>query len=248
MQIDVLSLFPEFFEKYSQFSVIGRGLNQGAWQINCHDIRQYAKDKHRMADDYPFGGGVGMLLKPELLGAAMQNLKQQEPQPYIIFLSPCGVKLNQHLVRELAAKPRLALICGHYEGIDQRVIDEHVHLEVSIGDYVLSGGELPAMVLIDSIVRLLPGVLGSDLSTLGESFEDGLLEYPQYTRPANYEGHEVPEILLSGNHQAIAKWRRQASLVRTLERRPDLLLKAKLDSKDRAFLLDYLRKSSWLES
>jgi len=216
-------------------------VEKGIVQIFLHDIRDYASDKHRTVDDYPFGGGQGMLMKPEPLFAAVEDVQGQaaERGP-IVFLTPQGRLFDQKVAVELASHDRLILICGHYEGVDARV---HEHLatdEVSIGDYVLSGGELAAMVVVDAVVRQIPGVLGSPLSSADDSFAEDLLEYPQYTRPADFRGMGVPEVLLSGNHGEIALWRRQQSLLRTARRRPDLLIHADLTKEEKQWLLTNL--------
>jgi len=227
-------------------SIVARGLARSLFQVCLWDIRNYCSDKHRTADDYPFGGGAGMLLKAEPIAKAIQAVCAQQTTTLAktIYLSPGGVPLHHALAQELAQESRLLLLCGHYEGVDQRVIDRYVDLEISLGDYILSSGELGAMVLIEAIVRLIPGVLGSWESTESESFARQLLEYPQYTRPASYEGDHVPEVLLSGNHGAIATWRLQEALRRTLERRPNLLLKAKLSPEERKLLAKLLSGTS----
>jgi tRNA (guanine37-N1)-methyltransferase len=222
MKIDILTLFPDFFAPFLTTSIIGRAIAAGQVEIEATNIRDYATDKHKRVDDYCFGGGPGMLMKPEPLTRAIDD--KQTDEAVVIYLSPKGEVLTQELADELALSSHLVLVCGHYEGIDQRVIDSRIHREISIGDYVLTGGELPAMVLSDSIIRLLPGVLGQG-SADDESLRSGLLEYPQYTRPRIFEGIEVPEVLLSGNHKAIDDWRREQSLLETKRRRQDLYLK-----------------------
>ncbi|BES65256.1 tRNA (guanosine(37)-N1)-methyltransferase TrmD [Gottschalkiaceae bacterium SANA] len=222
MKIDILTLFPDFFAPFLTTSIIGRAITAGQVEIEATNIRDYAEDKHKRVDDYCFGGGPGMLMKPEPLARAIDD--KQTDEAVVIYLSPKGEVLTQELADELAMSSHLVLVCGHYEGIDQRVIDSRIHREISIGDYVLTGGELPAMVLSDSIIRLLPGVL-KEGSADDESLQSGLLEYPQYTRPRVFEGAEVPEVLLSGNHKAIDDWRREQSLLETKKRRQDLYLK-----------------------
>lgn len=224
MRIDVLTLFPETFDGPLQASILGRALREGVAAVHLHDIREYATDKHSVVDDYAYGGGPGMVMKPEPLAAAIESVRAAvEPAGRVVLLTPQGRLFNQQVVDELAAEPRLILLCGHYEGIDERIRQHLVDDEVSIGDYVLSGGEYAAMVVIDAVVRRQPGTLGSADSLLEESHSDGLLEYPQYTRPAEFRGWQVPDILLSGNHGEIAKWRRQQRIIRTAKRRPDLL-------------------------
>ena len=238
MRIDILTIFPGMFRGPFEESIVKRAVEKELVQIFLHDIRDYASDKHRTVDDYPFGGGQGMLMKPEPLFAAVEDVQGQaaERGP-IVFLTPQGRLFDQKVAVELASHDRLILICGHYEGVDARV---HEHLatdEVSIGDYVLSGGELAAMVVVDAVVRQIPGVLGSPLSSADDSFAEDLLEYPQYTRPADFRGMGVPEVLLSGNHGEIALWRRQQSLLRTARRRPDLLIHADLTKEEKQWLL-----------
>lgn len=239
MRIDVVTLFPEMFRGPLDSSIIGRARERGLLSIHLWNIRDFADDKHRVVDEPPYGGGPGMILKAPPVYRAVEHIWEHHAapgtKPYTILMSPQGVPLKQSRVRELAQMPHLVLLCGHYEGIDERVrylADD----EISIGDYILTGGELPAMVLIDATARFIPGVLGEESSAAEESFADGLLEYPQYTRPANFRGMEVPAVLLSGDHERIRRWRRQQSLKRTLERRPDLLFKAKLSDEDRRLL------------
>jgi tRNA (guanine37-N1)-methyltransferase len=234
MKIDILTLFPEMFDSFKTFSILGRAVEKNILEIEAFNIRDFAANKHKQADDYPYGGGAGMVMLPQPLSDALNHVLSRYPEdkPKVIYLSPQGRVLTQALARELSAEPALILLCGHYEGIDQRVIDKYIDMEVSIGDYVLTGGELPAMVLVDCVTRLIPGVLGSSESILEESHSAGLLEYPQYTRPAVYEGDSVPEVLLSGNHKEINRWRRQQSLKNTLLKRPDLLSRGELSKED----------------
>jgi len=241
MRIDILTIFPGMFRGPFEESIVKRAVEKGLVQIFLHDIRDYASDKHRTVDDYPFGGGQGMLMKPEPLFAAVEDVQGQAPERGpVVLLTPQGRLFDQEVAVELARQERLILICGHYEGVDARV---HEHLatdEVSIGDYVLSGGELAAMLVVDAVVRQIPGALGSPLSTADDSFAQGLLEYPQYTRPADFRGMKVPEVLLSGNHGEIARWRHQQSLLRTAQRRPDLLARADLTEEEKQWLLTNL--------
>ncbi len=224
MKIDILTLFPEAFQSFLSHSMMKRAQNAGRVEIRTVDIRDYAHDKHRTCDDRPFGGGAGMVLKPEPIFEALDALKLST-KTRVIHLTPQGKPFDQALAKKLAKYEHLVFLCGHYEGIDERAIESWVTDEVSIGDYILTQGELPAMVVIDSVVRLLPGVLGNDLSKTFESFTGNLLEYPHYTRPAVYRGLKVPEVLLSGDHQKIADWRQRQALKRTQKRRPDLLKK-----------------------
>lgn len=236
MRFDILTLFPEMFRGPFDESIIRRGQDKGLISITLHQIRDYCQDKHRTVDDAPYGGGAGMLMKPEPLAAAITAVKSNNPAAFVVLTTPQGSPLEQLMAQELAAKPGLIIVCGRYEGIDERILQQYVDLELSIGDYVLSGGELAAMVTVDCVTRLIPGVLGSDDSAAVDSFSDGLLEYPQYTRPPEFDGIKVPEILLSGNHAAIAHWRREQSLLRTARKRPDLLTNAALSHKDRKVL------------
>jgi tRNA (guanine37-N1)-methyltransferase len=233
MRIDVLTLFPEAFAGPLQASILGRALAGGVAQVELHNIRDFAEDKHQVVDDYAYGGGPGMVMKPEPIAAAIDAVRAvAEPPGRVVLLTPQGRLLRQDVVDELAAEERLLLVCGHYEGVDERVREHLVDDEISIGDYVLSGGEFAALVVIDAVVRRLPGTLGSADSLLEESHSDGLLEYPQYTRPAEFRGWRVPDILLSGNHGEIARWRRQQRIIRTA-RRPDLLDRAQLTDEER---------------
>lgn len=221
MKIDVLTLFPEMFSALD-FSLIGRAKEKGLFELNCHNIRDYSQDKHKKCDDAPFGGGAGMVMMPQPIHDCITAVDPTHSAKRI-FLSPRGKVLTQSLAKQLSNEPHLLLLCGHYEGVDQRVLDMDVDFELSIGDYVLSGGELPAMVLIDTVLRYVPNVLGNSQSTVDESFSQPLLEYPQYTRPADFLGHKVPEVLVSGNHQNVDEWRKQKSLEITQQNRPDLL-------------------------
>jgi len=221
MKIDVLTLFPAMFAGPLDESIIKRARESGRLDLTTHNLRDYAHDRHRTVDDRPFGGGPGMLLKPEPLFEAVEGLAREQTR--VILLSPAGRKFSQAIARELAGFEHLLLVSGHYEGFDERVRDQLADDELSIGDYVLTNGALPAMVIVDAVTRLLPGVLGDDESAQEESFNHGLLEYPQYTRPAEFRGLKVPDVLLSGNHAEIARWRAEQARLRTQERRPDLL-------------------------
>lgn len=219
MKFDVLTLFPEMFEPLRE-SIIGKAIEKKLINLNLVNIRDFSKDKHKKVDDTPYGGGAGMVMRPDVVYDAYQSVKQEKAK--VIYMSPQGKTLNQQMVEDLSKESHLIILCGHYEGIDQRVLDEIVDEEISIGDYVLTGGEIPAMVLIDSVSRYIEGVLKQD-SIQEESFSNGLLEYPQYTRPEIFEGKIVPEILLSGHHQNIEKWRKDRSFEITKKKRPDLL-------------------------
>lgn len=238
MRIDILSLFPQVFADLLSCSIIGRARERGLVDIRLHDIRDYAHDKHRVVDDYPYGGGAGMVLKPEPIFEVVEAIKVELELSSVptVLLTPQGRLFSQEVARELAGYQHLILICGHYEGVDERVAEHLASDEISIGDYVLSGGEVAAMTLIDCVVRLLPGVLGSEVSLEEDSHIGGLLEYPQYTRPPVYRGLEVPSVLLSGDHAEIARWRRQQSLLRTAKRRPDLIEKVVLSQEDKNLL------------
>lgn len=225
MRVDVLTLFPEaFIGGPLDISVVKRARERGLLDLHVHNIRDWATDRHRTVDDYPFGGGHGMVMRVDVLDRALEAVQwMAEPRGLVVYLSPQGERLTDRTVRELAREPRLILVCGRYEGVDERFVEHCVDREISIGDYVLTGGELPAMVLIDAVSRHIPGALGDKASSADESFAEGLLEHPQYTRPAEYKGWRVPEVLLSGNHAKIAEWRREQRLLRTRQRRPDLL-------------------------
>ncbi|MCL2504196.1 MAG: tRNA (guanosine(37)-N1)-methyltransferase TrmD [Coriobacteriia bacterium] len=223
MRVDIISIFPEMFDAPLSASLLGAAQEKGILDLHVHDLRDYTHDRHRSTDDAPYGGGPGMLMKPEPLFEAIEAISAMaQDTPHILFLSPGGRPFTQQVAKELSGRQRLLLVCGRYEGFDQRALDL-ADAELSIGDYVLTGGELPAMVVIDAVARLLPGVLGDCGSCVEESFSAGLLEYPQYTRPATYRGVEVPEVLRSGDHARIAAWRREMSLAKTLQVRPDLL-------------------------
>ena len=246
MQIHILTLFPQMFQVPFGISIFKRAVDHKLVRVNIHNIRDYTHDKHHTVDDYAYGGGAGMVLKPEPIFEAVESiksdidLKEGRGALPIILLTPQGRPFSQKIALELSKYSHLILICGHYEGVDERVHEHLVTDEISIGDYVLSGGELAAMVVVDAVVRLLPGVLGSEASALDDSHTTGLLEYPQYTRPEVYRGWVVPEVLLSGNHTRIAKWRRKQAILRTLERRPELLDKANL-CLDEKKLIDRLK-------
>jgi tRNA (guanine37-N1)-methyltransferase len=232
VRIDILTLFPQMFEGPFGSGIINRAVGQGLVEVRLHNIRGWAHDKHRTVDDYPYGGGAGMVLKPEPIFEAVDEIRGAEELP-VVLLSPQGRLFSQSIARELANHSRIMFICGHYEGFDERIRQYLATDEISIGDYVLSGGELAAMVVIDAVIRLLPGALGSQDSAKEDSYSEGLLEYPQYTRPAVYHGWPVPEVLLSGNHARIATWRREQAIRRTLERRPELIAKASLSPRER---------------
>lgn len=238
MRFDIFTLFPAMFEGPFGDSIIQRATEAGLLEIHLHNIRDYASGRHKVTDDYPYGGGGGMVMKPEPIFAAVEAVLGSEPQSVcpIVLMDPQGRRFTQAMADEFAALPRLALLCGHYEGVDERVREHLVTDEVSIGDYVLTGGELPAMIIVDAVARLLPGVLGNPVGAAQDSIASGLLEGPQYTRPVDFRGWRVPDILLSGHHAEVAKWRRRQALRRTLERRPDLLATATLNANDQKYL------------
>jgi len=248
VQIDILTLFPQMFQGPFSTGIFQRAIDYKLVSVSIHNIRDYTHDKHHTVDDYVYGGGAGMVLKPEPVFEAVESIKSDisleegAGELPIILLTPQGRLFSQEIALELSRYSHLILICGRYEGVDERVREHLVTDEISIGDYVLSGGELASMVVVDAVVRLLPGVLGSEASPLDDSHSSGLLEYPQYTRPAVYRGWAVPEVLLSGNHVQIAKWRREQAIIRTLERRPELLDKANLNLGERR-LVDRLSTS-----
>ncbi|HIQ83462.1 MAG TPA: tRNA (guanosine(37)-N1)-methyltransferase TrmD [Candidatus Pullichristensenella stercorigallinarum] len=234
MRIKVLTIFPEMLRAALSESIVGRALEKGLFEVELIDIRAYSQNKHKNTDDYPFGGGAGMvMLAQPIVDACEAHMEAGQRR---IYLSPRGRTLNQSVVEELSRETELMLLCGHYEGVDERALEMCFPEELSIGDYVLTGGELAALVVIDAVSRLIPGVLGSSESAGDESFTTGLLEYPQYTRPREFRGREVPEVLLNGNHALIERWRREQALKITRQRRPEMLKSAPLDKKDRAFL------------
>lgn len=237
MHFDILTLFPEMFAGPLGTSIIGKAREKGLLSVDLRNIRDYALDKHAIVDDTPYGGGAGMVLKADVLVRAIEAVKGDEPAP-VVYLTPQGRLFDQQLAAELAQFPRLILLCGHYEEIDERVRQKWIDREISIGDYVLTGGELPAMVVIDAVARLLPGVLGDSTSAEQDSFQTGLLDHPHYTRPAEFRGMQVPEVLLSGNHELIRRWRLKESLRRTLLRRPDLLQRKELSEEERQILAE----------
>ncbi len=228
MIIDIVSIFPGMFEGPLNTSIVGLARERGLLEVRCHDLRDWTHDKHRSTDDSPYGGGPGMVMKPQPLFESVDAVQALEDDPgRVIFFTPAGVPFTQSVAEELAGEERLVMVCGRYEGFDERALSL-ADLELSIGDYVLTGGELPAMVVVDAVSRLLPGVLGHEDSASDESFSDGLLEYPQYTRPAVYRGYEVPEVLRSGDHPRVAAWRREQSILKTARIRPELLAHASL--------------------
>lgn len=237
MKIDILTLFPEMCENVLDESIIGRARKADKVELECHNIRDFANNKHNKVDDMPYGGGMGMVMAAEPIYNCYKSLyKETEPKPHLIYLSPKGTTLTQKKVVELSKLDRLVLLCGHYEGVDERVLEEIVDEQISLGDFVLTGGELPALCLADAVCRMLPGVLSDDLCFEDESHFSGLLEYPQYTRPAEWNGRIVPDVLLSGNHAEIAKWRRKKSLEITRKLRPEMFEKIELDKQDRKLL------------
>ena len=224
MKIDILTLFPEMVDNILSESIIGRARANNKIEINCINIRDFSKDKHRRVDDYPYGGGMGMVMQPQPIYDAYKSIvDKSETKPVVIYMSPQGRVFNQTIAKELVSYEHIILLCGHYEGVDERIIEEIVDFELSIGDYVLTGGELPAAVVADCVARLVPGVLSDDMSFIDESHYNNLLEYPQYTRPPEFMGRKVPEVLLSGHHKNIEAWREEQSFKRTKIKRPDLL-------------------------
>lgn len=241
MRIDIITLFPEMCEAVMSESIIGRARKSGAVEINCHQLRDFAFDKHRRVDDAPYGGGMGMLMLAEPIALCFEEIcRQVGKRPHFIYMSPQGKTLAQGRIKELAELESVCLLCGHYEGVDERLIEEYIDEEISIGDYVLTGGELPALVLADSLARMIPGVLSNDECFEQESHYNGLLEYPQYTRPSVWRGREVPPVLMSGHHKNIEQFRREQSVIRTAKKRPELLEKAELTEKERFFVKDMI--------
>lgn len=243
MRFDVFTLIPESLEPYLNSSILKRAAERNLMEFHLHNIRAWATDKHHVTDDIPYGGGGGMVMKPDPVFSAVEAVTGTPPACPVVLLTPQGRLFSQAVARQLATHPRIALIAGRYEGLDERVRQHLVTDEISIGDYVLTGGELPALVLIDAITRLLPDVLGDPEAPQKDSHAEGLLEYPHYTRPAEFRGWGVPEILRSGDHARIERWRREQSLLRTLERRPDMLEKASLTDEDRKFLDQFPKKA-----
>lgn len=238
MRFDILTLFPDFFEKLNSFSIIGRALEEEIITLNSINIRDFSKDKHKRVDDYSYGGGPGMVMTAEPIYESLESVKSNKSKT--IYLSPQGKQLNQEIVNDLSNEEHLIFLCGHYEGIDDRIVSNYIDMEISIGNYVLTGGEIPAMVLVDAITRLLPGVLSSEESFTKESHYEGLLEYPQYTRPREFKCHSVPDVLLSGDHKKIQEWREYQSIKTTLEKRPDLLDKVNLSKEQKKTLKDII--------
>jgi tRNA (guanine37-N1)-methyltransferase len=237
MQFHIVTLFPELFSSVLDATMLKKGRERGALCFRLYNVRDFATDKHRVTDDTPYGGGQGMVMKPEPLVAAIEATGLAPPRPHRILLSPQGAVLDQTAAARLAAQPEITLVCGRYEGVDERV-RSYVDEELSIGDYILSGGEIAALAVIDAVARLVPGVLGCAASAEDETFREHLLEYPQYTRPPEFRGAKVPEVLLSGDHAAIARWRRRQAILRTRRRRPDLLARTRLSASERAWLDD----------
>lgn len=237
MRFDIMTLFPDMFDRVFGESILGRAAERGLIEMHCHQIREYTKNKQMQVDDYPYGGGMGMVMFPQPIADCFAAVCEQVgSRPYLIYMSAQGKTLTQQRARELAQMPNVCILCGHYEGVDERVLDALVDEQISIGDYVLTGGEIPAMALVDCVARMVPGVLADEVCFTEESHFAGLLEYPQYTRPFEWEGRQVPEILLSGHHANIDRWRREQSLERTLRLRPDMLEQADLTKSDLAYL------------
>jgi tRNA (guanine37-N1)-methyltransferase len=242
MRFDVITIFPEIFRGVFEFGIVSRAVEAGLIDIRVHDLRDYTYDRHRQVDDRPFGGGAGMVMKPEPLFRAVEGVTALAPDAKSVLLSPQGRLFSQRIAEEFAHEAGMVLICGRYEGVDERVVEHLVSDEVSIGDYVLSGGEIPAMVVIDAITRLIPGALGSDESAVRESFAGGLLDHPQYTRPPEYRGLKAPDVLLGGNHAEIERWRRRKAIEKTLCRRPDLIDDRELASDERREIEQVLKE------
>jgi tRNA (guanine37-N1)-methyltransferase len=234
IKFEVLSVFPEMFESPLNFSLLKKAQEKGLLSVRLHDIRDWAEDRHKMTDDVPYGGGCGMVMKVEPVEKALASIKKRNS--LVVLMTPQGKTFNQKIAAQLSKKKHIIIICGRYEGVDERIREHLVDLEISLGDYILTGGEPAAVVLIDAVSRLIPDVLGNPQSTISESFSDNLLEYPQYTRPAKYKGWAVPDVLTSGNHAKIEIWRKRESLKKTYNRRPDLLKKAKLTTEDKKIL------------
>jgi tRNA (guanine37-N1)-methyltransferase len=236
MRFDILSIFPEMFPFLIDYGIVGRAVERGKIQINVVNIRDFAEGPHLMTDDRPFGGGDGMVMKPEPIFQSLESIPKVKGKRKVVLLTPQGQLFDQSIAQSLSTLQQIILICGRYEGVDERVRSRYVNMEISIGDYILTGGELPAMIVVEAVSRLIPGILGGERSHIEESFEDCLLEYPQYTRPRVFKGDEVPSVLLSGDHKKIRLWRRAQSIKRTLEKRPDLLERANLSRIDKSLL------------
>lgn len=241
MRIDVLTIFPGMFQSYFEEGLLKKAMDSGLFVLKVHDLREYATDRHRSTDDYPYGGGQGMVMKIEPIARAVEAVRAEVGDGYVLLLSPQGELFSHGIARHLASLRSIILICGRYEGVDERVALNLADQEISIGNYILTGGELPAMVVVDAVARMIPGVLGDEASATGDSFSDGILKYPQYTRPARFRGLDVPQLLLSGDHVRISQWRRRESLRRTLLRRPELIRRAGLTAEDMS-ILDELKR------
>ena len=242
MRFDVVTIFPAVIEQAVAAGIVGRAIDRGTLTVAVHDLRAFTTDRHRVVDDMPYGGGPGMVLKPEPIWRAVDAIENDGgAKPLVVLTSPQGTRFSQAAAEKLATAPRLLILCGRYEGVDERV-KARVHEEISIGDYVLSGGELAALVIVDAVARLVPGVVGDEQSVAEDSFNRGLLDFPHYTRPAEWNGDKVPEVLLSGNHAAIRRWRKREALARTYARRPDLLAAASLDEEEQELLRELLEK------
>jgi tRNA (guanine37-N1)-methyltransferase len=242
MRFDIITIFPEIFSEVFDFGIVRRAVEAGLIEIHIHDLRDHTTDRHRQVDDRPFGGGAGMVMKPEPLFRAVETLTRDGLETPVALLSPQGRLFSQSVAEEYAQQPQLIMICGRYEGVDERVVEHLITDEVSIGDYVLSGGEIPAMVVVDAVTRLVPGALGCEESAERESFADGLLDHPQYTRPSEYRGLTPPEVLLSGNHAEIERWRRRKALEKTVRRRPDLIRNRRLSQDEQREVEEILKE------
>ncbi len=238
IRLDILTLFPEMFESPLRSSIVKKAIDRGVVEVHLHNIRDYAEDRHRMTDDAPYGGGGGMVMKVEPIDRALRAVALMGDDVPVVLLTPQGAPFNNAMAKELAGHQQIVMVCGRYEGVDERVRQHLINREISIGDYILTGGELSALVVLDAVSRFVPGVLGNSESASTDSFSDGLLEYPHYTRPPEYRGWKVPDVLLSGNHRDIEEWKRRESVIRTGIKRPDLIAEAPLTDKDRRHLLD----------
>jgi tRNA (guanine37-N1)-methyltransferase len=238
IRLDILTLFPEMFESPLRSSIVKKAIDRGVVEVHLHNIRDYAEDRHRMTDDAPYGGGGGMVMKVEPIDRALSAVPLAGDDVPVVLLTPQGAPFNNAMAKELAGHQQIVMVCGRYEGVDERVRQHLINREISIGDYILTGGELSALVVLDAVSRFVPGVLGNSGSASTDSFSDGLLEYPHYTRPPEYRGWKVPDVLLSGNHRDIEQWKRRESVIRTGIKRPDLIAEAPLTDKDRRHLLD----------